>query len=246
MFLCPRMFCKWLALIAVGVGYGVAAEEPALHRLRVLAVGDPPPFIQEVRDGARWEVAAPAGSIPPRLVTVPQGDDASRSPLRIRLGQSSSPVMLPLPKDGRIELKSEQGAKWLDLPLYPGAASIALVWRGGRDWTEARALVMADDSAARLEGSVHFFNLTASPLAVIIGTEKIRLEPGKSFTRQVTPEDGSVPLEILYPTTSGGLKLCHSSSLEASRGNFSRFVIYAADGAKPRMPVKVLHLQEPG
>lgn len=217
-----------------------------MHRLRVLAVGEPPPFIQEVRDGARREVVPAAGSIPPRVVTVPRGDDASRSPLRIRLGQTSPEVMLPFPKDGRIELKSEQGTKWLDLPLHPGAASLALVWRGGRDWTEARALVMTDDAAARMEGSVHFFNLTASPVAVVIGTEKIRLEPGKSFTRQVTPESGSVPLEILYPTTSGGLKTCHSSSLEASRGTFSRFVIYAADGKNPRLPVKVLHLQEPG
>lgn len=233
-------------MMGVALCSGAAAEETALHRLRVLAVGDPPPFIQEVRDGARREVPPPAGSIPPRVVTVPQGDEVDRAPLRIRLGQSSPPVMLPFPKDGRIELKSEQGAKWLDLPLHPGGASVALVWRGGRDWTEPRALVMADDSAARTEGSVHFFNLTASPLAVVIGPEKIRLEPGKSFTRRVTPEGGSVPLEILYPTNAGGLKSCHSSSLEASRGNFSRFVIYAADGKKPRLPVKVLHLQEPG
>ncbi len=102
-----------------------------MHRLRVLVVGDPPPFVQEVRDGARREIPPPAGSIPPRVVTVPQADEVDRAPLRIRLGQSSPPVMLPFPRDGRIEVKSEAGAKWLDLPLHPGGASLALVRRGG-------------------------------------------------------------------------------------------------------------------
>lgn len=231
----------------VGLGSVVVAEEAPLHRLRVLAVGDPPPFVQEVRDGARREIAPPEGSIPPRTVTVPLGSEEAREPIRIRLGQPSPEVMLPMPEGGRVELRSAQGAKWLDLPLQAGGgASLALVWRGGRDWSEPRALVVPDDSKARLQGNVNFLNLTASPLAVMIGSEKIRLEPGKSFSRQVTAQGGAVSLEILYPTPSGGLKPCHSSSLESTPGTFSRFVIYAADGKNPRLPVKVLHLQEPG
>ena len=126
------------------------------------------------------------------------------------------------------------------------SSQVALVWRGGRDWNQPRALVVPDDPSSRMAGNVHFLNLTASPLAVVVGPAKIRLDPGKSFTRRVTAEGGAISLEILYPTVAGGLRSCHSSSLEATGGNYSRFVIFPADGKKPRLPVKVLHLQEPG
>jgi hypothetical protein len=152
--------------------------------------------------------------------------------------------MLPLPENRRVELESEHGLKWLGVPLQPCGASLALVWRGGRNWNEARTIVMPDDSQAHLEGNIHFANLTASPMAVLIGGEKIRLDPGKTFTRRLTVGGAAVPLEIQYPTPSGELKLCHSASLEATRGNFHRVIIYAPDGTKPRIPVKVLQIQE--
>jgi hypothetical protein len=238
--------CLWSGLCVVAL-----AQESVPHRLRLLAVGDPPPFVQEVRDGARYEVPPAEGAVPPREVMVPvaakSGDpsDSTRTPLRLRLGQPSNSVELPLPGNLRVDLESKQGAKWLGVPLLPCGASLALVWRGGRDWNEARTLVVPDDSQARMEGNVHFTNLTASPMAVVIGGEKIRLDPGKSFTRQQAPGSAAIPLEIFYPTSAGALRLCHSASLESSRGNFRRLVIYAADGKKPRMPVKVLQLDEP-
>jgi hypothetical protein len=120
-----------LPMMGVALCSGAAAGETPLHRLRVLAGGDPPPFIQQVRDGAR----------------------------------------------------------------------LAQVWRGGRDWTGPRALVMADDSAARTEGNVHFFNLTASPLAIVIGPEKIRLEPGKSNGDGVRHGEGAAGLMVAQSCT---------------------------------------------
>lgn len=233
------------------LGCAALAQESPMHRLRVLAVGDPPPFIQEVRDGARYEVAASADAIPPRVVTVPvqtkPGDPAATTtmPLRLRLGQTSAPLLLPLPKDRRIELQSEQGAKWLGVPLQSCGASLALVWRGNRSWSEARTIVVPDDTEARTPGNVHFANLTASPMAVVVGSEKIRLDPGRTFTRRLSPDAPAVPLEISYPTSSGELRLCHSASLEATPGCFRRVVIYAADGKRPRSPVKVLQIEEP-
>lgn len=226
------------------------AQVAPQHSLRVLAVGDPPPFIQEVRDGVRYEVAPPEGSIPPRTVMVPvslkSGDavGVKDSPLRLRLGQVSNPVMLPLPKDHRVELRSAEGGKWLGVSLPSCSASLALVWRGRHGWKEARTIVIPDDADARQEGSVHFTNLTAAPMAVVFGKEKIRLDPGKTFSRKIHSGEPAVPLEILYPNSSGELNLCLSTSLEANHGSFRRIVIYAADGKSPRRPVKVLQLDE--
>lgn len=230
-------------------GLSMAAEVPP-HRLRLLALGNPPPFKQEVRDGIRYEIAAPDGTIPPRTVKLPmitedgnpaEGEGAS---IKVRLGQATSPVTFPVPKGGRLSIKSDKGAKWLEFPLQQCGASLALIWRGGKDWSEARAIVVPDDAAARAEGSVHFVNLTGAPMAVVLGTEKIRLDPGKTFDRKITAGSAQ-SLDISYPLPSGGLKSCHSSALEFSRGAYLRLIIYAADGSDPRTPVKVLKLDEP-
>jgi len=206
---------------------------------------------QEIRDGVRYEIPAPDGTIPPRAVKLPalsedgtpgQGEGAS---IKVRLGQTTSPIKFTRPKTGRLGILSDKGAKWLDIPLQQCGASLALIWRGGKDWSEPRAIVVPDDAAARAEGTVSFANLTAAPMAIVIGTEKIRLNPGKTFERKITPGGAALPLEISYPLQSGELRNCLSSSLEFNRGSFHRLIIYAADGSDPRMPVKVLQLQEP-
>ena len=119
-----------------------------------------------------------------------------------------------------------------------------MVWRGATDWHQARSLVMADDDTARAENSVHFANLTGSSVAVVFGSERIRLDSGKTFSRTVEANGAPVPLEVLYPTTAGTLRPCHSTSLQAGQGTFHRILIHAADRKQARMPVKVLHLEE--
>ena len=228
----------------------LTAQEHVRQTLRVLPLGDPPPFVQEVRDGARYEVPPPVGAIPPRLVMIPVPAKAGvpqqpgQPPLRLRLGRPSIPVTLADPVEQRVDLKLEQGGNWLSVPLHPCGSSLALVWRWGKTWNEARTLVLPDDPAARAAGNFHFVNLTAAPMGVVIGAEKVRLDPGKTFTRKLASDSPAVAVEILCPSPSGGFKLCHSTQLSATPGTFSRFLIYAADGANPRLPAKVLRLDE--
>lgn len=228
----------------------LTAQERVKPTLRVLPLGDPPPFVQEVRDGARYEVPPAAGAIPPRLVMIPAPakaggpPESGQPPLRLRLGRPSIPVTLTDPEERRVDLKLEQGANWLSVPLHPCGSSLALVWRWGKTWKEARTLVLPDDTAARAAGNFQFVNLTAVPMGVVIGAEKVRLDPGKTFSRKLTSDSPAVSLEILCPSPSGGFKLCHSTQLSTTPGMFSRFLIYAADGLKPRLPAKVLRLDE--
>jgi len=170
---------------------------------------------------------------------------ASQPPLRLRLGRPSAPVTLTDPQQRRVELNLEQGTNWLNVPLDPCGSSLALVWRWGKNWSQARTLVLPDDSAARAEGNVQFANLTASSMGVVFGTEKLRLEPGMTFSRKLTADAPATSVEILYPSPTGGFKLCLSTRLDATPGVFSRLLIYAADGHNPRLPVKVLRLDEP-
>jgi hypothetical protein len=165
--------------------------------------------------------------------------------LKLRLGQVSVPLFMPLPESGRVPLVSAMGSKWVELPLHPSGASLALVWRGGKSWQDARSLVIPDDLEARKEGNLHVVNLTNLPMAVVLGTEKIRLDPGRTMTRRSTSERPAPAVEILYPTQSGDLRLCHSATMERIPGAFRRMIIYAADGTRRRSPFKVLQLDEP-
>jgi hypothetical protein len=228
----------------------LAQEKPKPHLLRVLAVGDPPPFVQEVRDGARYEVPPPEGSIPPRSLVIPvkvsKEKDAEpvKLPLRLRLGQVSQPIELPLDDSREIKLNREQGSTWLALKIPPVSASLALVCRGQRNWDEPRAIILADDPTQRTEGSVHFANLSGLTAGIVLGTEKIRLDPGKVFSHLISPNGPALPLTISYPDSGGALETCLSTMLEGTRGGVRHIIIYTADGLKPRLPVKVFQFEE--
>lgn len=225
------------------------SQEAPQHRLRVLAVGDQPPFKQEVREGVRYEIAPPADAVPPRTLLIPfpvkQGEQKQKEDmqLRLRLGQASAPLLMPLPESRRVALNSDYSGKWLDIPLSSGSASLAIVWRKGPNWTAANTIVIPDDAAARAEGNLHFSNVSAFPVGVEIEKEKIRLNPGMSYTRKL-PADRMTPLQVSYFTSDGGTKLCHSAALEPCHGTYRRLVIYSADAKTPRNPIKVIQMEE--
>lgn len=230
-------------------GFAFSQDAPQ-HRLRVLAVGDQPPFKQEVREGVRYEIAPPAEMVPPRTLLIPfpvkQGEEKQKEDmqLRLRLGQVSAPLLMPVPDNRRVPLNSDHSGKWLDIPLSSGEASLAIVWRKGPKWTAANSIIIPDDSAARAEGNLHFSNVSVYPVGLEIGKEKIRLNPGMSYTRKL-PSDRMTPLQVSYLLADGSNRLCHSAALEPCRGSYRRLVIYSADGNRPRNPVKVLQLEEP-
>jgi hypothetical protein len=56
-----------LFLLPLLAGLAAAQEAPTAS-LRLLALGELPPFRQEIRDGVRRELDPPAGSVPPRML----------------------------------------------------------------------------------------------------------------------------------------------------------------------------------
>jgi hypothetical protein len=232
----------------VSVVGGVFGEVATECRLRVLAVGDPPPFVQEVRDGARYEVAPPEGAVPPReLRAAAAGEEGpvELGGLRLRLGSVTPPMVFTRPEDGRVTLERESGGVWLGLRLPEEPAGLAVLWSKGRDWNEAQALVLPDGPSVRREGVTHFTNVTAVPMALVVGGERIRLEPGRTWSKGAAPEGGVHSVEVLYPDSEGGLRRCFSAGFEFQRGAFRRVFLYATDHAEARLPVAVTVVEEP-
>ena len=234
-----------LSLLALLSGVLLAQEQAPKHTLRILPLGDPPPFRQEIRDGVRYEIPAEEGTIPPRNLSIsskpPEGQEPVKYPLKLRLGYLSEVLSFPLPADRKIDADLEAGGSWLKIPLAKGNSTLALVYRGGKDWYEPRVLCVPDDGKA---GDFLFVNVTAKPMGVTWGGEKLKLNPGTSMVRRIPQAAKGVDMSILYPAPEGGLKPCLSTRVEAAPGTRQQFIIYAADGKDKRMPVKVLPLSD--
>lgn len=235
---------RLLALLPLLSATLLAQSPPPKHTLRILPLGDPPPYRQEIRDGVRYEVPPADGTIPPRNILVgpvsKEPGASTEANVRLRLGLMSTPLEFPLPDSKSIEAKTEGGANWLRIPLTAGPATLALVWRGGQDWSKARAIALPDGADEHAKGDCRFVNLTAKPMGVTWGNEKIQLNPGRSIIKAMPSGAIAAEVKIQYPGADGSLQSAYSSRIEKKAGRFQQFVIYAADGENPRAPVKVL------
>lgn len=237
----PRLLTAILILVQISAS---AQETPVVHRLRILPVGDPPPFRQKVRDGARYEIPAEEGTIPPRQLEItPAPEEGENQTLRLRLGVLSEPLEFSMPKSRFIQTRQPSG-DWVKIPVSTSEATLALVWRNGPNWNKAGVLAVPDGVADRKKGDCRFINVTAKPIGLLWGEERIRLNPGITLLRSLPAGVQESALSIYYPSADGSQQPCLSTKISRKDEKLQQFVIYAADEAKPRIPVKVLPSEE--
>lgn len=234
---------RWVAFILmVAPGMAPAQEEPvAERRLRVLAVGDVPPFRQEIRNGVRYELEAPAGSVPPREVEV-FAEGAGKGILDLKLKQVSGEVVIP---GSGLEVSLRDGDKpWHSVKVPEGGDALAVMWRDfkGGTWDRARSVALRDGPGFA-GGEVRFVNICPVAVGVILGKERFVVEKGAVVKRKVGVVDG-IPIYISYSKPRGGSERVYSSAFVQNRGERTTVVIYRADGKEPRKPVKSIILRE--
>ena len=218
------------------------ADSP--RQVRFLALGELPPFQQEIRDNVRYELEPPPGSIPPREVMLGYGGEKSE-PTPLRLGQLSAPLKVPAGA-GPLVLALRDAAKkdepWLRLERPQDGDFLVLLWRdpAPATWQKARSLVLPDDAVS---GSVRYINVSPAAVGITIGDEKLILEAGKMFARPV-PIAVEQPFEVFLPDTTGELKRLHSGVVQQNPGERTLVLIYLADGLNRRRPLKVTVLRE--
>lgn len=224
---------------------GKEQEKKPPRTVRFLPLGEAPPFRQEIRDGIRYELEPPAGSIPPREVSLTIGKISVPS-VRLSLGRISLPAGLPNgvePVAVRRTEDSPTGQPWMSLTLPETGNVLVLVWRDpGKLWDKPRWLILSDgpDFAA---GKLRLSNLSPVEIRFIIGEEKIALTPGKVHLIAV-PIGRDVPVQIAWVDASGNAQRIYSSAIVQNEGERGELMVYRADGEEPRQPLKVLPLRE--
>lgn len=225
-----------------------APAEKAARHVRFLALGDSPPFRQEIRDGVRYELEPPAGSIPPRNVTLAT-DDKATEPVALRLGDITAPVKVPAgagPLDIRRAEDAADAEPWLKATRPADGDFLVLLWRDAKagTWAAARSMVLPDDAVSAPAGTMRFVNVSPVAVGVTLGEEKLVLGPGKSFERPI--EFGvERPFEIMLTAADGSLKRLHSGVALLNPGERGLTFVYQADGVARRLPLKVIVKREP-
>src|SRR6478609_1880290 len=174
----------------------VLAQTETARQVRFLALGELPPFHQEIRDGVRYELEPPAGSIPPRELMLGFGTESSES-LPLRLGEISAPMKAPAGA-GPLLLSRSRDAKdaepWLRVNRPESGDFLVLLWRDSKKgtWDSTRSLVVPDDAVSAPAGSVRFANV--SPAAGVV-----LLNPGERSLVSIYLADGAarrLPLKV--------------------------------------------------
>lgn len=234
-------FLRYIVIGTLGAA-ALAQEEIPPRDLRFLAVGDAPPFRQEIRNGVRYELDAPPGSLPPRKVEL-QVEGATGEELSLSLGRPSAKVEVPGMTVSAI--LSEAGERWHGIRLPEGGDYLSVLWRSPRegDWDKAFSILVPDGDDFQA-GEARFINVSPTPIRVQAeGVEPFELAPGKSKEIQLQKLSGN-PVRVAYRGERGKWRRLWSSTLTQNRGERSTLVTYRADGEKPRNPVKLLSIRE--
>jgi hypothetical protein len=250
----PRVLYRFVARVSplvIAALYALLTPlfaEPAVkaaRHARFLAVGDSPPFRQIIRDGVRYELEPPPGSIPPREV-VPGFGGKPSAPVPLRLGRISPRVVVP-PGEGPLLLwragDAAGASPWATLKHPETGDFLVLFWRGpaAGSWDDGVSTMALAETPAGMARIVNLF-----PQAVIIewGEETVQLPAGRSIQRPVA-RDAPVVLRVLAKDAQGAMRRYYSSAVTANAGERCLVTIHRADGAAPRRPLKVAVLREP-
>jgi len=216
------------------------------RRIRFLPVGDSPPFRQEVRNGVRYELEPPAGSIPPRNVRLILGEEA-HTDIRLRLGNISEPAILPkdLTRLPLLSLKDEEPLVWTTLNLPPAGDLLVVFFRApaAKSWESPTARVISDAWDSFYEGDLRILNVSPAPVAAVLGKKRFQVLPGKGVKHPIGTVS-ELPIQLAWKTARGEWRPFYNTALVQNRSERSHLILYRADGIRPRQPVKALFFRE--
>lgn len=232
-------------LLLLTFGFANAQEKPTERQIRFLAIGDMPPFRQEIRDGVRYELEAEPGTLPPRLIEIPLGEE-KKLETTLSLGAFSPSVKLPSAA-GSLTLRKKQGeavTEWHKLSIPENGDWLVVLWRDPQKntWDAARSAVITDDLVTFPAGSVRLINALPTTARFVFTDQSMDLKAGGM---KVLPlPQATTPVQISVLDAEQQWRIVYQSAISQNPGERGNVILYRADGVSPRNPVKVLNLRE--
>ena len=239
---------KSLLLLVPLLAALASAQEAPTASLRLLALGELPPFRQEIRDGVRRELDPPEGSIPPRTLEAglpaTAEKDAKAPGFRLQLGMLGLPAKV-FPVDAKVKLRDSEQGEWAVIPCPAGARTLAVLWRKGDSWKKPEVLALPDLAPDHDPRTFRFVNVAPQTVGVVFGEKRFQLEAGKTLSLTLPDGAKAVSVSVLFAGPGGALKPCFSGMAEPRKGSATQYFIHRADGESPRRPVNVTPVSGP-
>ena len=231
--------------VALAFGSAIAQEKPTPRQLRFLAVGDMPPFRQEIRDGVRYELEAEPGTIPPRQLYLPLGEEKALE-TTLSLGAFSNSLTIPQgPVPLTLQTKSaETFTDWHKCTLPESGDSLIILWRDPekKTWDAARSFTVPDGIITFPAGTVRLINCLPTTSRFVFADRSIDV---KAAGVLILPLPSSTtPVQISVLDAEQNWHIIYQSAITQGPGERGNVILYKADGVTPRSPVKVLNLRE--
>lgn len=248
-----------LALLAVSVHAeeapkadvtkGEQAEKKRPPRnLRILPVGESPPYRQEIRDGVRYELPPPPGSVPPMEVSF-VASETEKSGCILRMGMVSEAIPVlegPAPvvlRNG--PTTAEKAPPWITLNLPETGNVLVIVWRSDQGWAKPQWIVLGDGPEAYPAGTVRVINVSPARVALEAGPLPRLVVDSVKTGRVAVGASAGLPFRLFYQDPrSSEWKQFRNSGLAQASGERTTFVVYRADGVAPVEPLKTIILRE--
>ena len=227
---------------------GTLFAQSGPRTMRLLPLGDMPPYRQEIRDGVAYELEPPPGSIPPRELVIGSGKGTAEG-CPLSLGRVSTPVKVPQGR-GQLALRKkgdgDESSSWLNLDKPEKGDFMVVLWRDPekKSWEFPRGLVLPDSAEAAPEGSVRVVNVSPVTIAIVFEGEKIALPAGKTWQRAV-PVGKEAMIQVGAMDAAGNLRRVHAGSVFQNPGERTLVAVYKADGVDPRRALKAVVQREP-
>ena len=227
-------------------------DEKRNRALRILAVGQEPPWREVIQGGRRVQVPPPLGSLPPGRLQLSNAEGVELGEaVGLKLNQFSN-IMPVSPGTHPLHAVGEGGldpAPWHKFKFPSVAAGLAILWRDPKEgkWTKGcKGILLRDDLAGFPAGRVRIVNVSKYPLGLKFGAEKGLLKTGQVLIR--AGKSGSfskVPLELSVkdPKTGRWVRAL-SQEINQKATERTHIVLYTTDGEAPSRPVSAVVLRE--
>lgn len=221
------------SLLTASIACPASAQGEKLA-LRILPVGDPPPFEQKFEGKVRVQKPLPLGALPPQQIAITNKDGGQvGAPLNLGLGQISR--ILPV-TSGKVPLHElNKGAieprAFHTLKMPRAQAGLAIIWRDPKrkKWPHALSLTLPDDGKSFAAGKARIVNVSSASVRLIIEA------PGKKKEQVVLPRGkfvqraGTSRIEIKAPV-NGKWKRVYAAVPLANKVARANLVVYNSDG----------------
>ncbi|MDB4639435.1 hypothetical protein OAE58_00090 [Akkermansiaceae bacterium] len=225
-------FYLFLLLVPILLAQQPKAPEPSF--VRILPVGDMPPWQEKIQNGVRVQIPPPPGALPIEKATMAISESRGET-LSLVLGKMTKylPLDGSLPSVQLFEDKFMKGDPWVKAANRPGTQSLMLLIRDPRQakpsWKTPIAKMIPDDLISFPPESLRFANISASKIVVRIDeAPAFTLSPGDIVIKK--QQAGKVTLLIGTANEGQRPKRIYKNRLTIKDGERTGIFIYRSDG----------------